>query len=62
MLLLDEMLAELDLQRRADLLTAVSECEQAVVTATDLNMFEKDFLSESTIWQVNAGSVIEENE
>jgi DNA replication and repair protein RecF len=59
-LLLDEMLAELDLQRRADLLSAVAECEQAVVTATDLNMFEKDFLAESTIWQVNAGSVLED--
>jgi DNA replication and repair protein RecF len=58
-LLLDEMLAELDLQRRADLLAAVAESEQAVVTATDLNMFEKDFLAESTVWQVNAGSVIE---
>ena len=58
-LLLDEMLAELDLQRRADLLSAVAESEQAVVTATDLNMFEKNFLEESTVWQVNAGSVIE---
>jgi DNA replication and repair protein RecF len=58
-LLLDEVLAELDLQRRADLLAAVAESEQAVVTATDLNMFAPDFLAESTVWKVNAGQVEE---
>ena len=58
-LLLDEVLAELDLQRRADLLAAVAESEQAVVTATDLRMFAQDFLSETTIWKVNAGRVEE---
>ncbi len=58
-LLLDEVLAELDLQRRADLLSAVAESEQAVVTATDLNMFAQDFLAESTVWKVNAGQVVE---
>jgi len=57
-LLLDEILAELDLQRRADLLAAVAESEQAVATATDVNMFDKGFIEESTVWQVNAGSVI----
>jgi DNA replication and repair protein RecF len=59
-LLLDEILAELDVQRRADLLAAVSESEQAVATATDLNMFAPDFLAESTIWKINAGRVEEE--
>ena len=59
-LLLDEVLAELDLQRRADLLAAVAESGQAVVTATDLNMFAPDFLSETTVWKVNAGQVLEE--
>ncbi len=59
-LLLDEVLAELDLQRRADLLAAVAESEQAVVTATDLNMFAPDFLAESTVWKVNAGQIVEE--
>ncbi len=58
-LLLDEVLAELDLQRRADLLAAVAESEQAVVTATDPQMFAKDFLAESTIWKVNAGQIVE---
>ena len=53
-LLLDEILAELDLQRRSDLLSAVAESEQTVVTAADLNMFEKSFVEESTMWSVNA--------
>jgi len=58
-LLLDEILAELDVQRRADLLAAVAESEQAIATATDLNMFEKEFLQESTIWKVAEGRVEE---
>ena len=58
-LLLDEILAELDVQRRADLLAAVAESEQAIATATDLNMFRKEFLQESTIWKVAAGAVEE---
>ncbi len=59
-LLLDEILAELDVQRRADLLSAVAESEQAVATATDLNMFEQGFLGESTVWKVAAGQIEEE--
>lgn len=56
-LLLDEVLAELDIQRRQDLLETLTESEQAVLTTTDLNLFESDFVSQSTIWQVKAGSV-----
>jgi DNA replication and repair protein RecF len=58
-LLLDEILAELDVQRRAVLLAAVAESEQAIATATDLNMFDSEFLQESTIWKVAAGRVEE---
>jgi len=61
-LLLDEILAELDLQRRSDLLSAVAESEQTVVTAADLNMFEKSFVEESTVWSVNAGNVVMDGE
>jgi DNA replication and repair protein RecF len=56
-LLLDEVLAELDSQRRADLLQELSGCEQVLVTTTDLNMFSDDFLSQNTIWHVKAGQV-----
>lgn len=56
-LLLDETLAELDLQRRADLLESLDECEQALLTTTDLNLFTGQFVQKSTIWQVKAGRV-----
>ena len=38
-ILLDEVMAELDLQRRADLLKYVGESEQVLFTTTDLNLF-----------------------
>jgi DNA replication and repair protein RecF len=56
-LLLDEILAELDLQRRADLLAALAECEQAILTTTDLGLFAGPFMDQTTIWQVIAGRV-----
>jgi len=56
-LLLDETLAELDLQRRADLLNALRECDQALLTTTDLNMFHEAFVRQCTVWQVQAGCV-----
>ncbi len=56
-LLLDEILAELDLQRRADLLETLSECEQAILTTTDLGQFAGPFVEQTTIWRVNEGRV-----
>lgn len=56
-LLLDEILAELDGQRRSDLNEYLQECEQTLLTTTDLDQFEKGFLQQSTIWQVMNGQV-----
>jgi DNA replication and repair protein RecF len=56
-LLLDEILAELDLQRRADLLETLAECEQAILTTTDLGLFAGPFVEQTTIWQVKEGRV-----
>jgi DNA replication and repair protein RecF len=56
-LLLDEMMAELDLQRRADLLTTLKECEQILLTTTDLNLFSHEFVQANTVWQVAGGQV-----
>jgi len=53
--LLDEVLAELDSQRRNDLLTHLVESEQALLTTTDLNQFSHDFADNSTIWRVQNG-------
>ncbi len=56
-LLLDETLAELDLQRRADLLDYLVNCEQALLTTTDLNLFNEDFITQCQICRVESGIV-----
>jgi DNA replication and repair protein RecF len=56
-LLLDEILAELDLQRREDLLDVLAESEQAVLTTTDLHLFAPQFVSQATVWRVQAGAI-----
>jgi DNA replication and repair protein RecF len=56
-LLLDETLAELDEQRREDLLGSLGLEEQAILTTTDLGLFSEDFVRTCQIWRVNAGQV-----
>ncbi|MDR3574209.1 MAG: DNA replication/repair protein RecF [Anaerolineaceae bacterium] len=59
-LLLDEILVELDTQRRADLLEYLGSCEQALLTTTDLKLFSDEFVKRSTIWELAGGRVKEE--
>jgi len=56
-ILLDEVMAELDGERRADLLSALKETEQTLLTTTDLNLFTPEFAQASTLWQVQDGKV-----
>lgn len=56
-ILLDEVMAELDLQRRGDLLKYVGETEQVLFTTTDLNLFTPEFASKAEIWRVEGGRV-----
>lgn len=56
-LLLDEVLAELDPQRRRDLLRRLSGVEQSVMTTTDLSLFDPDFVERVDAWQVSAGTI-----
>jgi DNA replication and repair protein RecF len=56
-LLLDEVLAELDANRRRDLLLRLTAAEQCVMTTTDLNLFPSEFKERVTVWQVEAGQV-----
>ena len=58
-LLLDEVLAELDDNRRNDLLARVIQSEQSMLTTTDLNLFATEFVDASTVWQVQGGRVEE---
>jgi len=56
-LLLDEIMAELDLQRRFDLLDELAGCEQVLLTTTDTHLFAQDFVDQSTIWHVEEGQI-----
>ncbi|MCC7117089.1 MAG: DNA replication/repair protein RecF [Anaerolineales bacterium] len=55
--LLDEAMAELDANRRADLLQYVDRGEQALFTTTDLNLFTDDFVNRARVWEVSGGMV-----
>jgi DNA replication and repair protein RecF len=57
-LLLDEVLAELDANRRADFLVRLMISEQALLTTTDLDLFSPEFVQESTIWHVQEGRLV----
>lgn len=56
-LLLDEVLAELDGERRQDLLRRVAVLPQALVTAADIEMFSPEFRRTATTWEVTAGTL-----
>lgn len=56
-LLLDEVVAELDEHRRASLLQAVQESQQAILTATDPGMFTETFLRTANKVRVENGRI-----
>jgi len=57
-ILLDEVMAELDLQRRADLLSYVDKSEQVLFSTTDMNLFANEFTDTAEIWKVQDGTVL----
>ncbi|MBN1452234.1 MAG: DNA replication/repair protein RecF [Anaerolineales bacterium] len=56
-ILLDEVMAELDLERRADLLAYLGQREQVLFTTTDLNLFAPGFVQNAEVWDVHGGTV-----
>jgi DNA replication and repair protein RecF len=54
-LLLDEVLAELDEARRADLLARLGGNQQVLLTTTDFNLFTPDFLEKAERWEIEEG-------
>jgi recombinational DNA repair ATPase RecF len=50
-------MAELDVQRRADLLKYVGESEQVLFTTTDVDLFAPEFVKKAEVWKVNDGRV-----
>lgn len=59
-LLLDEALAELDPERRIDLLNRLTTNGQTLLTTTDLDLFSEEYISNSTVWQVSEGRIKQE--
>lgn len=57
LLLLDDVLAELDPKRQHQLLDAIQERFQTLITTTHLGSFESSWLSKSQILSVKAGKV-----
>ncbi len=58
-LLLDEVLAELDAQRRADLLERIPDYEQVMLTTTDLDAFSPEFVQSTALWRIQNGRLEE---
>ena len=58
-LLMDEVLAELDTRRRADLLARLAVSEQAMLTTTDLDLFPEEFTRKTSLWRIQAGRLLE---
>jgi DNA replication and repair protein RecF len=56
-ILLDEVMAELDVQRRADLVKYVGESEQVLFTTTDVDLFTPEFVEKAEVWKVRSGRV-----
>ncbi|WP_218080659.1 DNA replication/repair protein RecF [Anthocerotibacter panamensis] len=61
LLLLDDVLAELDLKRQNYLLNAIGERVQTFVTTTHLGAFEADWLKSACIWRVCKGTLQEDS-
>ncbi|NJM47805.1 MAG: DNA replication/repair protein RecF [Alkalinema sp. RU_4_3] len=58
LLLLDDVLAELDLQRQNQLLDAIQDRVQTIITTTHLGSFDAQWLSSAQIFQVENGTIV----
>lgn len=56
-LLLDETMAELDQIRRTKLLETILEGHQSILTTTDLKLFDREFIQQSSLWHIKQGIV-----
>ncbi len=56
-LLLDDMLSELDAERRRQLLGSVASYQQVLITTTDLDRFDPGFLAEAALFRVSEGRI-----
>jgi DNA replication and repair protein RecF len=61
-LLLDDVLAELDLSRQNQLLEAIQDRFQTLITTTHLGAFDAQWLNSSQILYVDAGRLLTQEE
>ena len=57
-LLLDEVVAELDANRRAYLLDRIDGASQALLTTTEPEIFTPEFLRKAARWQIRQGQIV----
>ncbi|MDO8673636.1 MAG: DNA replication/repair protein RecF [Dehalococcoidia bacterium] len=56
-LLLDDIMSELDSERRSHLVESLAQHEQVLITTTDLDRYGCDFLSRASVFTVNQGQI-----
>jgi DNA replication and repair protein RecF len=56
-LLLDELIAELDQERRRYLLDHIDGATQSILTTTEPDIFTPEFLAKSHVWRVHMGQI-----
>jgi DNA replication and repair protein RecF len=56
-LLLDDVMSELDRRRRRFIQDVVAENEQIIMTATDLDFFQPEFLQRAAVFEIEAGAI-----
>jgi len=56
-LLLDDVLSELDARRRHHLLSSAANYQQVLITTTDLDRFEQNFLMQASLFRVAQGCI-----
>jgi len=56
-LLLDDVMSELDEERRRYLMEAVHGDQQVIITTTDLDSFDHRFLEQGTVWAIDGGRI-----
>jgi DNA replication and repair protein RecF len=61
LLLLDDVLAELDLNRQNQLLNAIQDRFQTLITTTHLGAFDAQWLNSSQMLSVEAGHLFPRN-
>ena len=59
LLLLDDVLAELDLNRQNQLLETIGDRFQTFITTTHLSSFNQDWIKDSQILTVKAGRIVD---